>query len=96
MVSGVSRQLSRFRRVHRWVGTVLLGYGLLTELCGFLLWWPRARLVMGPALIAMHLGIAATMNIFFATYVYQLAVLALPWSWLIDRFEQARRPRPDG
>ena len=37
MVNGVSRQLSRFRRVHRWLGTVLVAFVLVLATTGIAL-----------------------------------------------------------
>lgn len=73
-------------------GTLVLGFGLIAELCAFLMWWRRFRYIVIPALICVHFGIALSMNIFFGAYTYQLIILGFPWPVLIDRLLASYRP----
>ena len=66
------------------LATLVLTFGLLTELSGVLMWWRRSRYVVILLLIGMHIGVALAMNILFDMYIYELALL-LPWWLLIDR-----------
>ena len=66
-------------------GTVILTFGLVTELLAFLMWWRRFRYPVVLLVVSMHLGILVTMNIFFAASTYLLLLLGLPWDRLIDR-----------
>ncbi len=68
-----------------WLGTVLLTVGVVSELCGPLIWWRQTRMWAAFLLIGMHIGILLTMNIFFYTYILHLTLLAMPWPSLIDR-----------
>lgn len=67
------------------IGTVVLTFGLLTELAGFLAWWPRWRPYVLLGLIGMHVGVHLSMNILFDVFIYELILLALPWPALFDR-----------
>lgn len=66
------------------VGTLVLLFGLLAELCGVLMWVRRFRRPVLLLIAGMHLGIAASMNIFFAASTYLLFLLGLPWAAAID------------
>lgn len=66
-------------------GTLVLSFGLLVELFGWLMWWRRTRYFIIPAVIGMHFGIALAMNIFFEVYTYELVLLGFPWAIMLDR-----------
>lgn len=70
----------------RGIGTLILLFGLLVELSGFLYWFRKTRWIQNTLFLAMHIGIAYTMNIFFGDYFYQLIVLGFPWYILIDKY----------
>jgi hypothetical protein len=70
---------------HWWVATLLLALGLATELCGFLLWFRATRTAISLALIALHLGIFASLGILFGSYIGQLVIVGLPWPRLAGR-----------
>lgn len=82
---------------HIEVGTLLLTFGLLAELFGFLIWWPHLRLYVIIALIGMHLGVAVSMNILFDVYIYELILLVGVWPFifekLADHYARARNIR---
>jgi hypothetical protein len=67
------------------VATLCLAGGLLAELSGFLLWFRRMRVPVTLALLGLHLGVFATMDIVFDAFMYQLVLLGLPWPRWIDR-----------
>jgi len=77
--------LQRLCVEHWWLATAFLALGLSTELCGFLLWLPRARTAVTLALIGLHLGIYFTLSILFASYIVQLAIVGLPLHDWLDR-----------
>jgi hypothetical protein len=66
------------------IGTVVLTFGLVAELLGFMMWWPRYRPYILLVLIGMHLGVASSMNILFDVFIYQLILLVIPWAALYD------------
>lgn len=72
------------------LGTLLLSFGLLVELCGILVWWRKTRYFVFPLLIGMHVGIALTMNIYFETFLYELVIIGIPWAAGIDRLHELR------
>lgn len=65
-------------------GTLFLVFGLAAEACSFLMWWKKPRYVIVMMVLAMHIGIFYTMNIFFHASTYFLILLALPWNAFID------------
>lgn len=65
-------------------GTLFLLFGLGAELCSFLMWWKKPRYFIVMMVLAMHIGIVYTMNIFFHASTYFLILLALPWNSIID------------
>lgn len=67
------------------VATLFLIVGLTTELCAFLSWFKKFRMPVYLAIIVMHIGIYVVMNIHFKLSMYELVLLALPWSAWIDR-----------
>jgi len=68
------------------LGTAMLASGLVTELCGWLMWWRRPRPFIGLALVLMHVGIELSMTIWFAANQVLLLALALPIAGLVDRY----------
>lgn len=76
--------LQRLILEHQPLGTLTLAFGLATELLAFLVWFERFRSWMFTGLIAMHVGIGVTMNIYFTYNVTLLVVLGYPWWRLID------------
>lgn len=78
----------------RWAATLFLSFGLATELLGFTLWFRRTRPFITLALIGLHLGVFAAMDLFFDTYVYQLAIVGLPLAGIVDRFIGRRALSP--
>jgi len=68
-----------------WLSASLLLFGLLTELVGFLLWFPRTRPVQASLLIGMHVGILWVMNIWFGPYIFILILIGYPWAEWADR-----------
>lgn len=69
----------------RLLGTLLLSFGLLTELFGFMLWFPRWRWIVMTLLISMHVGVLLSMKINFPANDVILLLLAYPWFAGIDR-----------
>lgn len=68
----------------RFIATVILLVGLLTELSGILLWWKRFRPFVVTAIILMHLGIFLAMNIFFKTFTIELIIIGYPWNRIVN------------
>lgn len=74
---------------HYWLSTLILTFGLLVELSGFLLWFKKTRWIQATLLISMHVGILITMNIFFGPYIYILLIIGYPWNdWLNNILEK--------
>ncbi len=71
---------------HYWLSTLILTFGLLVELSGFLLWFKKARWIQATLLISMHIGILLTMNIYFGPYIYILLIIGYPWNDWVDRW----------
>jgi len=72
------------------VATFFLAFGLITELCAFLLWYKKTRLALVWAIFAMHAGIYLAMDIIFVLSMYELILLGLPIAYLIDRQDQKK------
>jgi energy-coupling factor transporter transmembrane protein EcfT len=85
--------LQRLCLQHWWLATTFLALGLLTEACGFLLWFSRTRTPITLALIGLHLGVYWSMDILFDTYIYQLLIVGLPLPALFDRLLAQSTPR---
>lgn len=68
----------------RFLSTLVLTFGLVTEFFGFLMWY-RRRWVIMTLLIGMHVGILMSMKINFPANDVLLVVLAYPWASLLDR-----------
>ncbi len=67
------------------LATLILAFGILTELFAFLIWFRKLRTPVILAVLGLHVGIDIIMNIFFYLSVMLLVVLGLPWSKWIDR-----------
>mgnify|MGYP006279547081 CR=1 FL=1 len=65
--------------------TAVLTFGHLSELFSFLIWWRPFRYPVMLMVVALHIGIWLTMNIFFTWTTILLALLALPWGTVYDR-----------
>jgi hypothetical protein len=77
-----------------WLSTLILAFGLLVELTGFLLWFKKTRWIQATLLISMHAGILLTMNIYFGPYIYILLIIGYPWNdWLNKILE--KRPHSE-
>ena len=81
--------LQQLVNAHTLAGTAILAFGLLAELSGPLLWLPRARAAVIPALVAMHLGVTAVMGIRFDAFVFILLLLWEPVPALLERAASA-------
>lgn len=68
----------------RFMGTLFLSFGLLTELSAFLIWWKKLRPIVTLLLIGMHIGIYYAMNIWFMSYMYGLVIIGFPWYELFN------------
>jgi hypothetical protein len=77
--------LQRILLDSRLLSTLLLTFGLVTEIFGFTMWY-RKRWIVMTLLFAMHIGILLTMKINFPANNAILIILAYPWSGVIDRF----------
>lgn len=71
------------------VATLVLAFGHLAELSGFLVWWRRFRYPVMGLLVSMHIGIAFSMNIMFWWTTFILVLLMLPWGSLVDRMRSS-------
>jgi hypothetical protein len=69
-------------------GTAVLAFGLLAEGLSFLMWYRRFRYPVVLVVLSMHIGIAITMNIFFAASTYLLVLIGVPWFRVIDRLRE--------
>ncbi|MGH1344873.1 MAG: hypothetical protein ACRBN8_25150 [Nannocystales bacterium] len=76
--------LQRIGLAYPWLGSASLAFGLVAELAGVLMWIRRYRMPVLLALLAMHIGVDLTLDILFLHNIMILALLALPWSKLID------------
>lgn len=76
------QQLARDSHV---MATAILSIGLISESLGFLLWFRRTRAIAAVVLMGMHVGISMTMNIRFDIFIYELALIGLPWAGVFDR-----------
>jgi uncharacterized membrane protein len=70
------------------VATLVLTFGHLVELSGFLVWWRRFRYPVMGLLVSMHVGIAFSMNIMFWWTTIILVLLMLPWGSLYDQLRE--------
>lgn len=83
--------LQEYALQYRWLATLILIFGLFTELAGFTFWFKKARPYIATLLIGMHFGILFSMNISFSKYVYIMILLGYPWPKFIDRLLQRRQ-----
>ncbi len=72
--------------------TAILTFGLLSEFMAWGMWFRRFRMPVILAVIGLHIGIKAVMNIMFWHTFWVLLLLAFPWSDWIDRV-LARSPK---
>ncbi len=76
------------------LATLILTFGLVTELFGFLFWFNKTRPYIATLLFAMHIGILLSMKINFPANNYVLIVLGYPWASLIDYLLDRLRSSP--
>ncbi len=67
------------------LATAMLSYGLIAELCGFLLWFDRTRWIIATALIGLHLGIGVVMSLFFVPFILQIVVTSYRWDLPLNK-----------
>jgi hypothetical protein len=67
-----------------WLATIILLFGLFTELIGVMAWSSYWRPLVITLLVGMHFGIEWSMNISFSSYVYILILVGYPWYRLIE------------
>lgn len=87
--------IQRLALTHQGMATMILTFGLLTELSGFLIWWRRWRPYITLALIGMHIGIDFAMNIFFKAFTIQLIIMGFPWNLWINNLAKYLRLLPN-
>lgn len=75
----------------RTAATVILSFGILTELASFLIWWKKLRPWITLMVIGMHIGIYYSMNIFFLSYMIELVIIGFPWHRLLDHLNREYR-----
>ncbi|HEX6982771.1 MAG TPA: hypothetical protein VF181_08415 [Balneolaceae bacterium] len=68
----------------RFIATLILLSGILTELSAFLLWWKKFRPFIFTLLIMMTFGIYVTMNIFFKAFVIEFIIIGYPWNRFVN------------
>lgn len=78
--------LQRVGLAYPWFGSLSLTFGLIAELAGVLLWFRRFRTPVLAGLIGMHIGIDLTLDIMFIYNILILALLAIPFTQLFDRW----------
>ncbi len=78
--------LQRVGLEYPWFGSLSLTFGLLAEFAGVLIWFRRFRTPVLLALMGMHIGIDLTLDIMFLYNIMILALLAIPFPALFDRF----------
>ena len=66
------------------IATIILTFGVLTELFAWLMWYRKYRPFACFLVIGMHVGIWMVMRLTFSANTYLLFLLALPWYQLID------------
>ena len=76
------------------LATLLLVFGLIAELGGWLLWYPRMRPFMAVLLAGLHVGIFFSLQISFWGNVVYLLLLGLPWPVWLERVAAAHRLLP--
>lgn len=77
---------------YHWLATIILIFGLLVELFGWLFWFRKTRPYAATLLISMHIGILLSMNINFPKYVYIMIILGYSWhklfDYLLEKYEE--------
>jgi hypothetical protein len=68
--------------------TVILLFGWISELFGFLFWFKKTRPIIAVFLIGLHLGITISMNIRFDAFVIQIIMLGFPWPILMKKLDE--------
>lgn len=63
----------------RFIATIILIIGIVTELIGLLMWWRKLRPYATLLIIGMHIGIYLSMNIFFLSFMIELVLIGFPW-----------------
>lgn len=79
---------------HQGLGTIILSFGLLSELFAFLSWWRSLRTPVILAIIGLHLGIFYVMGILFRLSIYELFLLGLPWAAWLDHLLRSPKAAP--
>lgn len=69
-----------------YIATGFLFSGICIEITGFMMWWKRFRPFVFMLVIALHIGIYLTMNIWFRSYTIELFIIGFPWHKLIDQW----------
>ena len=64
--------------------TMVLIFGILSELCAFLIWFRVTRIWSMFAVLGMHFGIHASMNILFHENMLIFFAIMYPWGRFID------------
>lgn len=77
--------IQRFLLRYHAAATVVLAFGLITELLGWMMWWGPTRRFILLALVGLHVGTALTLNIYFTLYMIELLLLALPGAKIWDQ-----------
>lgn len=72
------------------LATMVLAFGLLTELCGPLIFFRKTRPFIMTFMIIMHVGILLSMRINFPANNAILLVLAYPWADWLDNLFRSR------
>lgn len=62
-----------------WIATMILSFGLMSELAGPLFWSERLRPYIALAAIGMHIGITLSMGIRFDAYLIQIILIGFAW-----------------
>jgi len=75
----------------RFIATIILIIGLLTEMFAFLFWWKKLRPLVTLLLIGMHIGIYYSMNIWFMSYLIELSIIGFPWYKLFNYMDERYR-----
>ncbi|HYW36443.1 MAG TPA: hypothetical protein VE868_13625 [Balneolaceae bacterium] len=76
---------------HKWLATMILTFGLLTELSGFMLCFRRTRWIEATLLIGMHFGVLIIMDISFMHFLVDVIILGYPWASLFDYWLRKKR-----
>ena len=77
--------LQQFALNYTFAATIILLFGWITELFGFLFWFKKTRPYIAIFLIGLHAGITMSMNIRFDAFVIELIMLGFPWAILLKK-----------